>query len=208
MLNNEVIEIPVDRSDCPLRLVWPIPGDPAAILEFPTLDKWRAFMLSMNLHSQINRPARDKYERAQNFYYMGWVYYDFIKGGELAALVVLEVALIDCYSFKLRTPKMERPPPLHRLLRYMVEDDGLTDDQIPLVRRRGGSVIANLYEPEADRKARCAKSPQPEPPMTLVQRRNKAAHGDPFDTSPSAGLLEVVRDLIEYAYRNIVGGPR
>lgn len=172
------------------------------------LQEWRAFMLSMNLNSRIHRPTLEKYERAQNFYYMGWVYYDFIKGGELAALVALELALIDCYSFKLGTPKMERPPSLHRLLRYMVEDDGLTDDQIPIVRRCGGSVIANLYEPEADRKARYAKSPRPEPPMTLVERRNKAAHGDPFDTLPSAGLLEVVRDLIGYAYRDIIGTPR
>jgi hypothetical protein len=165
-------------------------------------------MLSINLNSRIHRPTLEKYERAQNFYYMGWVHYDFIKGGELAALVALELALIDCYSLKLRTPTMERPPPLYRLLRYMVEDDGLTDDQIPIVRRCGGSVIANLYEPETDRKARYAKSPRPEPPMTLVERRNKAAHGDPFDTSPSSGLLEVVRDLIEYAYRDIIGSPR
>jgi hypothetical protein len=208
MIENEAIEIPTDRRDCPLQLVWPIPGNPAAILEFSALQDWRAFLYSMNLNSQINRPTRDKYERAQNFYYMGWVHYDFIKGGELAALVALELALIVCYSSKLRTPKMKRPPSLQRLLQYMVEDDGLTDDQIPLVRRCGGSVIANLYEPEADRKARCAKSPRPVPPMTLVERRNKAAHGDPFDTSPSAGLLEVVRDLIEYAYRDIIGGPR
>ena len=139
---------------------------------------------------------------------MGWVNYDFIKGGELAALVALELALINCYSFKLRTPKMGRPPSLHRLLRYMVEDDGLIDDQIPIVRRCGGSVVVNLYETEAAKKARCAQNPRPEPPMTLVERRNKAAHGDPFNTLPSAGLLEVVRDLIEYAYRDIIGSPQ
>ena len=138
---------------------------------------------------------------------MGWVNYDFIKSGELAALVALEAALIDCYGFKLRTPRMTRPPKLHRLLQYMVEDDGLTDDQIPLVRRYGGSVISNLYETEADRKARCAQNPRPVPPMTLAERRNKAAHGDPFDTAPCAGLLEVVRDLIEYAYRDVIGSP-
>jgi hypothetical protein len=197
MLDSEVIEIPTDRSGRPLQLVWPIPGNPAAILEFSTLQEWRAFMLSMNLNSRIHLPTLEKYERAQNFYYMGWVYYDFIKGGELAALVALELALIDCYSFKLRTPKMERPPSLHR-----------TDDQIPIVRRCGGSVIATLYESEPDRKARYAKSPWPEPPMTLVERRNKAAHGDPFNTLPCAGLLELVRDLIEYAYRNVIGIPR
>jgi len=36
---------------------------------------------------------------------------------------------------------------------------------------------------------------------TLAERRNGLAHGDPFDASPVAGLLELVRDLINYAYR-------
>jgi len=165
-------------------------------------------MLSMSINSRIHRPTREKYERAWNFYYMGWVNYDFIKGGELAAFVALEFALIDGYGFKLRTPKITRPPSLRRLLRYMVEDDRLTDDQIPLVRRCGGSVVVNFYETDADEKARCAQNPRPERPMTLVERRNKAAHGDPFDTAPCAGLLEVVRDLIEYAYRDVIGSQR
>jgi hypothetical protein len=40
--------------------------------------------------------------------------------------------------------------------------------------------------------------------MNLVERRNRAAHGDPFDNMPCAGLIEVVRDLIEYAYRQFI----
>lgn len=37
---------------------------------------------------------------------------------------------------------------------------------------------------------------------SLADIRNSAAHGDPFDGMPWAGMLELVRDLIEYAYRN------
>ena len=36
---------------------------------------------------------------------------------------------------------------------------------------------------------------------TLAQRRNSLAHGDPFEGTPVSGLLELVRDLINYAYR-------
>ena len=40
--------------------------------------------------------------------------------------------------------------------------------------------------------------------MTLVEIRNRAAHAGPLDTAPWGGLLEVVRDLIENAYRDIL----
>jgi hypothetical protein len=36
----------------------------------------------------------------------------------------------------------------------------------------------------------------------LAEIRNQLAHGYPFDGLAYAGLLELVRDLIEYAYRN------
>jgi hypothetical protein len=36
----------------------------------------------------------------------------------------------------------------------------------------------------------------------LAEIRNDLAHGAPFGDFPSAGLLELVRDLMAYAYRN------
>jgi hypothetical protein len=39
---------------------------------------------------------------------------------------------------------------------------------------------------------------------TLAERRNSLAHGDPFDGPPTAGLLELVRDLINFAYRHYI----
>lgn len=87
------------------------------------------------------------------------------------------------------------------LISYMVEEDGLTDERLPIFRKYdGGSIVRNLYETQDERKARGVALP----PMNLVERRNRAAHGDPFDTTPAAGLIEVVRDLIEYAYRDFI----
>ena len=36
---------------------------------------------------------------------------------------------------------------------------------------------------------------------SLAEIRNSLAHGDAFDALPWSGLLELVRDLIDYAYR-------
>jgi hypothetical protein len=77
-----------------------------------------------------------------------------------------------------------------RLLRYIVERDDLTDDKVPMQRRCGlGSIV---------------KRPTGEVQPTLANLRNDLAHSYPFDGLPSAGLLEVVRDLIDYAYRGMI----
>jgi hypothetical protein len=39
---------------------------------------------------------------------------------------------------------------------------------------------------------------------TLAERRNALTHGDPFDGLSTGGLLELVIDLIRYAYRRCV----
>lgn len=89
-----------------------------------------------------------------------------------------------------------------RLLEYMVEQDGLTNQHLRIFRKKRGNAIANLYETKEAWQAR--KSTFISPPMTLAERRNRAADGDPFDTVSSAGLIELVRDLIEYAYRSFI----
>lgn len=43
---------------------------------------------------------------------------------------------------------------------------------------------------------------------TLAERRNAMAHGGPFDGLPTGGLLKLVRDLINYAYRDYVAEAR
>jgi hypothetical protein len=59
---------------------------------------------------------------------------------------------------------------LASLITYMVEEDGLTDDQLPIFHRYGGgSIIRNLYETRDERKATGSNLP----PMNLVERRNR-----------------------------------
>jgi hypothetical protein len=73
----------------------------------------------------------------------------------------------------------------------MVEGDCLTDDLMPIVRRLG---------PPATVVGRLTGEVKP----SLAEIRNDLAHGYPFDGWPQAGLLALIRDLIEYAYRDMI----
>ncbi|MGM5022144.1 hypothetical protein [Tardiphaga sp. 367_B4_N1_1] len=66
-------------------------------------------------------------------------------------------------------------------------DGGLTDDKLPMIQRYGGSVVPLLT---GERKP------------SLAEIGNSFAHGDSFDGWPWSGMLELVRNLIEYAYRD------
>jgi hypothetical protein len=68
----------------------------------------------------------------------------------------------------------------------MVESDGLTEEQVPMNMRCGSpSKVIDRLTGEA--------KPSPS------DLRNDSAHGAPFDGFPQSGLLELVRDLIDYA---------
>ena len=158
MLGFDVPEFDPDRSVVPLALMWPRPGSPGPVyLSFSDLADWRRFIEEFNLDLLVPRVMLEKYRRAQNLYYLGWIDGDCIKAGELAALVALELALIDRYGGKdqAERPRKESQPMLGSLIAYMVEEGGLTDDQLPIFHKYGGGVIVrNLYETAAERKAR------------------------------------------------------
>lgn len=116
---------------------------------------------------------------------MGWIDLDVLKAGELAALIALELTLMDRYGSQI--PRKERS--FAKFLKHMVEVDGLSDSHILMIVRTGGTAIGFITG-----KAK----------PSLSQRRNSMAHGDPFDGLPLGGLLELVRDLINYAYRDFI----
>ena len=73
------------------------------------------------------------------------------------------------------------------LLKYLPEHDGLTDAIVPMNIRCGGGSVIGLLDGTST--------------PDLADIRNDLAHGHPFDAFPYAGLFELARDLIEYAYR-------
>jgi hypothetical protein len=189
----------------PLTLIWPTPDNPTAFHTFACYAQWRDFVTGFGLRSCPPLIVSRKFDRAQNLYRLAWLDFDVIKAAELAVLVALELALQNQYggdamrllsaSKRLKlTQKPEGPGSLglRVLLKHMIAHDGLTAEALPSLRRPG----ANLLE-------RIVGTGKP----NLVDIRNRLAHGDPFDGLHQAGLIELVRDLIDYAYRGHVPGP-
>jgi hypothetical protein len=169
----------------PSNLAWPMRGKLDAILTFSTYEEWQAFFLRLDLSPGIPTVVTAKYDRALKLHLLAWINFDIIKAGEMAALTTLEFALKDTYGDKVRDKRGKIR--FAGLLHYMVDRDGLTDDQLPMQLRCGlGSIVKRVTG-----KAK----------PSLADLRNDLAHGYPFDGLPSSGLLEVVRDLINYAYR-------
>jgi hypothetical protein len=172
-------------SDGPLTVPWPVPGNPAGFVSFATFAEWQSAIEGLSLDTRVPEIVAAKYRRAQTLHFLAWIDFDLLKAGELAALTCLELALTDRYGDKVRDKKGKIY--FHRLLAYMPKHDGLTDDQIPMIQRCGGAAVDMLTG---------KRHP------TLAEIRNTLAHGFPFDGFAYGGLLELVRDLIGYAYRN------
>lgn len=175
--------ITLNDRDEPVLLAWPTQGNAGGFISFEKATDWLAFVESLAIDARIPEIVRAKFARAQTLYLVGWVDFSVLKAGELAALIALELALMDRYGGQVMKSKRN----FAALLKFMVESDGLTDDRIPMVGRCGGTAVGQLIG---------ATHP------TLAKRRNALAHGDPFDGLPTGGLLEFVRDLINYAYRH------
>jgi hypothetical protein len=173
-----------DREE-PVLLGWPTQGNAGGFIRFEKAADWRAFVESLGIDTRIPEIVRAKFARAQTLYLLGWVDFSVVKAGEIAALIALELALMDRYGGRISKNKRS----FAALLKYMVDADGLTDAQIPMVVRCGGTALGQLTG---------------ETRPTLAERRNSLAHGDPFDGLPTGGLLELVRDLINFAYRDYI----
>jgi hypothetical protein len=174
----------IDRAE-PIILPWPTSDNPGGFVRFEKSIEWRSFLENLGVDTRIPEMVRAKYARAQTLYLLGWIDVGLIKAGELAALIALELAVIDRYGGQISKRKRS----FAALLTHMVEVDGLSDAQIPMVARCGGTAVGQL-----------TGGTRP----TLAERRNSLAHGDPFDGLPIGGLLELVRDLINFAYRDYI----
>ena len=173
-----------DREQ-PVLLAWPTPRNPGGFLQFDKAADWRRLVEGLGIDTRIPDIVRAKFARAQTLYMLGWVDFSVVKAGELAALIALELAMMDRYGGRISKGKRG----FATLLKFMVDSDGLTDAQIPMVMRCGGTAIGQLTG---------------ETRPTLAERRNTLAHGDPFEGLPTGGLLELVRDLINFAYRDYI----
>lgn len=200
-----------ERVPGPRTIPWPMPGKPGASVKFDTFAQWREFFMAIDLPPGVPGVVRDAFDRARKLYLLSWVDFDLAVVGEATALSALEYAVRDRYqgvemdrrrrklaakaTLENRSPTLRENEEMKNvsfshLLELMVEVEALTDDQIPLIRRTGGSVVPRLTG---------------EQKPSLADIRNTRAHGNPFGSGFEAGLLELVRDLIACAYRTPSG---
>lgn len=178
-----------ERLAGPLTMPWP--GNLGGLVEFPTFAAWREFILQFGLRDGVPDIVTAKFARAHKLYVLTWLDFDLIKAGELVAFTALELALKDRYGHANKVKNKRGDTSFALTLRYMVEDDGLTDDLLPMNRRCGPpSTIVGFLTGTAT--------------PSLAEIRNGSAHGYPLDAFPRSGLLELIRDLIEYAYRDMI----
>lgn len=190
------------------QIPWPTRDRRAGFVHFEKYADWQKFVLGFALPLGVPGVVTDAFDRARKVYLLSWVDFDLAVVGEAAALTALELAVRNRYLptevarrqaklaekvrrnkrvATIRESEQTKDVPLASLLKMMVEVDGLTDDKIPLVQKSGGSVVGRLTG---------------ETGPTLAEMRNIRAHGNPFGSGFEAGLLELVRDLIVYAYRD------
>jgi hypothetical protein len=180
-----------DRSSSPLTFLWPSPGHPGGqLISFPGFADWQAFVFDLSLRRAVPKIVADKFQRAQKLLLFAWVDFDLFTVGELIALTALELATKDRYGFNVKRHKGKSL--FADQLLHMATVDGLDDSKVPMLQRCGGGTVVGLLTGKVE--------------PTLAERRNGLAHGDPFGSSGAgsycAGLFELVRDLIDYAYRN------
>lgn len=210
----DAVALAAERLPGPLVIPWPRPGNVGGSVSFESFAKWQRVVLSFRLPAGIPQNMVDGFDRSLKLYLLAWLDFDLITAGELAACAALEYVLRDCYLGRMRDEHNKevaakvakgkqssdrkaafRPErvPLACLTKYMVKSDGLTDDKLPCIRRLGGSVT-ELLTGERD--------------PSLAEIRNTRAHGNPFGSGYRSGLIEVIRDLIVYAYRDRIAEVR
>jgi hypothetical protein len=177
---------PRKPSSEPFIMPWPMPGNLGGLVAFERFHQWRDFILDFGLQSGAPRIVAVKFERAQKLYVLAWLDFDVVKAGELVAFTALELALKDRYGFKIE--RQQGKSLFFDQLIHMVTVDGLDEPKVPMNHRCGyPSKVIPFITGEIK--------------PSLSDIRNQLAHGEPFDGFPRSGLLELIRDLIDYLYR-------
>jgi hypothetical protein len=151
------------------------------IRRFGSIHEWYDYVKSLRLQpKQVSLPYVDAFDESLRALFMAYALPEFCKMGEMKALATLEGALLAAYEHKMCTAKAgdHRCATLAPILEWANKNDGLP---------------AEWFKRDPPNKSR----------SDLSVIRNKQMHGEMLqETLPWAGLFEVVKETIEYAYRN------
>lgn len=217
------------RSDGQMSAPWVMPLNQPPFRTFTSLPEWLDALVALDLDPALRVPqvVRDKYLRALKVYLAAWVDADILVIAEAAAYGALELAVRDQYCHKVRALEREReiearkrkaepkpqatskpavekaapqfsdepqPPALSALLDYIVRHDGLTDADLKTACPYPGNTAVDRLR---NYKLKDPKATRP----SIAELRHRVSHGDPRATLPYAGSLQLIHDIIHYAYR-------
>lgn len=180
-----------------LAIPWPDRDLVPAWRAFKSFDDWYAFVDDLSLNAYTPLKLAERWTRVQTAYLFAWLSPDHLIAADLLTFTALEYAVVDRYGHLTQPRQVYDPKKPDKLMRtsfgkaldYIVTGDGLTDAALPFSQKYGGEVTRRLVHK------------RPVKP-TLPDIRNRLAHGEPLEPGPTAGLPELVRDLIDYAYRD------
>lgn len=205
-----LISLATAAETCPGPRVipWPAPRQPGGLVTFANFFEWQQVILSFRLPVGVPLAVGELFDRALKLYLAAWLDFDLVMAAKLAAFAALEYSLRDRYLGYFREQHIRKSVAQAKnkkreqeikacfrsesisfgsLLKHMYLQDDLTNDKLACARKYGGSIIGRLTN---------------EIRPGLTELRNVRAHGNPCGSGYQSGLLDLVRDLVEYAYRH------
>lgn len=179
---DELLDINIIGEEYRQRPNFAYPMERGNIRLFGSIHEWYDYVKSLRLQpKQVFLPYVDGFDEGLRALFMTYVLPEFCKMGEMRALATLEGALLAAYEHKMCKTKAgeHHCATLAPILRWANKNDGLP---------------AEWFK----------RDPSNRSPNDLDVIRNKQMHGEVLQetTLPWAGLFEVIKETIEYAYRN------
>lgn len=180
-LPDELLDINIIGEDYRERPYFAYPMVRGRVRQFGSIHEWYDYVKSLRLQpKQIFLPYVDAFDEALRALFMTYVLPEFCKMAEMKAFATLEGALLAAYEHKMckNGEGEHRCAMLAKILEWTNKNDDLP---------------VEWYKRDRSKRSR----------NDLNVIRNKQMHGEIFEeTLPWAGLFEVIKETIEYAYRN------
>lgn len=179
---EELLDINIISGEYRRRPFFAYPMPNGHFRQFADIQEWYQYVKSFRLvPGKIVLPYLDAFDEALRALFMTYLFGEFCKMGEMKAFATLEGALLTAYAHKMCKEAKNgrhRCAGLGETLKWAEENDGL---------RPGLFDVSKLQRS----------------PSALNVIRDRQMHGYLFEeTLPWGGLFELIKETIEYAYRN------
>ena len=176
---NELLDINILSDEYKKRPYFAYPMSNGSLRQFASVYEWYGYVKSLRIQpGRVLLAYMDAFDEALRILFMAYALPEFAKSGEMKAFATLEGALLVAYEHKMcETRKgQHRCAGLGKTLEWAERYDALRPGRVDL--SKASHHALNVI-------------------------RDKQMHGRLLEeTLPWGGLFEMVKETIEYAYRN------